>query len=108
MPARRDKTKPPTRKELLFAIAGDDDGCPRLDNLKRLLRCLDRRPDLREALCAGIVEEWVRDTGLEPAKLPMMSILGTAAIKDVTDMASDCDRAMIRQGIESQVFDSCS
>jgi hypothetical protein len=62
-----------------------------------LLVCLERRPDLQEALSTAIVEEYARDLEMEPGDLPMMGILGPATIKDLTDMAVDFECVLDRE-----------
>lgn len=97
MPTKRDETRPARRKELISAIAGEDD--MRVNSLKRILVCLERRPDLQEALSAAIVEEYARDLGIEPGDLPVMGVLGRATIKDLTDMAADFERVLDLESI---------
>jgi hypothetical protein len=88
--------KPKTGKELIIALVGAEMENPRIDSLKRLLRCMEH-PDLRTAMAAAIAEDWSKDMDCpDMAAFVVSRNLGERLIDEAIGLAAECEQILIR------------
>jgi len=103
MHAKRERHKPRTGKDLIAAVVGEDPDYPRIGSLKRVLRTCIEHPEIHAALSRAIVDDWQREMNEMFPQMPPFSFplyYGESEIKDAIKLVAECERALLRDGIE--------